>query len=138
MTYKKILPLNSTQSLIAIKGDNGSLKFGISYKFEDQIGKKYPCNHTFDSLGGAIKHAATKCFKPMHRYVVIETGKKETCHTTYRVAETELKNRIAAGYVTQNPNIIIKEFLDEYKRKTVQVMSGNKLIAELKILDIIC
>ena len=137
MEFKKILLLNKTQSLIAIKDDDGNIKFGISYKFEEQVGKKFPCNHTFDSLGGAVKYAATNCFKPMHRYILTETGHMHRTFSSYRKAEREFNEKIKK-YVEQEYSSYVYE--DGYKRKTAQIYSLEDIYQEtitLQILDII-
>ena len=143
MKYKKILPLNKTQSLIAIKDENGNIKFGISYKFEEQVGNKFPCDRTFDSLGGAIKYAATNCFKPMHRYILIETGHMHRTFSSYKKAEREFDEKVK-NYINPDniePKYVGYVYQDVHKRKTCEIYSLEYDYAEpiiLQILDIIC
>ena len=98
MKSKELLKINERQSIVEIeKGDR--IEYCVCSYYDDTRpeGSKWDWGHYFSSLEGAIKYAATECFKSMHRYVLIEVDEQmniseETFHC-YEDAYKEFKNR---------------------------------------------
>lgn len=100
MKSKEILKLNERMSLVEIRKDDGEISqycVCSHYNANAPEGSKWDYGHYFSNLEDAVKYAATRCYAPIHRYVLVETDTSnniaQTVFDDYDEAYDEFKKR---------------------------------------------
>ena len=100
MKSKELLKFSEKQSLVARIKDDGTVhEYVVCSHYDDNApeGSKWDWGHYFSTMEGALTYIATRCFSPIHKYVLVEvdtnTNVEERTYNTYDEARKEFDKR---------------------------------------------
>ena len=141
MKTRELLKLNERQSLVEIEKTNSTEYCVCSYYDDNKPeGSKWSWGHYFSSLENAIKYAAIECFKPIHRYVLLEMDTNnnvtEKVFSDYDEAYEEFEKRFHA--YSSDECCFHAKIVDDGNGNTVgELWFDEDEDIELKIIDVI-
>lgn len=142
MKTRELLKLNERQSLVEIEKTNSTEYCVCSYYDDNKPeGSKWSWGHYFSSLENAIKYAAIECFKPIHRYVLLEMDTNnnvtEKVFSDYDEAYEEFEKRFYD--YSSDESCHHAEIVDDGNGNTVGELwfDDDDEDIELKIIDVI-
>ena len=142
MKSVELLKFSESQSLVQIFKDNGEHKeYCVCSHYDPNAkeGSKWDWGHYFVDMEGALQYIATRCFSPIHRYVLIETDAnnniEEQVFDTYTEARKEFDAKFY-DYAAYDDCHHSKVFNDVNENIVGELWFFDEPDIELKLIEI--